>query len=276
MGNVIEIGQVPWTREDMIEKLEEFTSLYEKRPIEDNTGGMKSSHIFFAWFALQVLNPKAIIESGVWRGQGTWFFEKACPYAQINCIDLNLNQIQYKSKTAKYFDQDFSTIDWSCLPKDETVLFFDDHQNAYDRIKTAKWFGFKHMIFEDNYPSLQGDCYSLKKAFMHSGFKYTPGYKLSPTAQIKKIILRLFGIEIQHYTDIPSNDVDDMYLRQNLKIYYEFPPIFKPEWTRWNDLWDDVNYPTPKPLLSAVEKKYQQIYLDEAIHYTWMCYAKLK
>jgi len=59
-------------------------------------------------------------------------------------------------------------------------------------------------------------------------------------------------------------------------VYYEFPPIFKAERTRWGDRWDDEHYPTPEPLLSSVEKRYQQKYKDEAVDYTWMCYAQLK
>lgn len=275
MSDVTIIGQVPWSREDMIEKLEEFSSLYHDRPIKDNTGGMRSPHIFLIWFALQALKPKAIVESGIWLGQGTWFFERACPNAHLYCIDPNLERIQYRSNRAKYFERDFSTIDWSRLSKDETVLFFDDHQNAYERVKTAKWFGFKHLIFEDNYPPLQGDCYSLKKVFMHSGFKFTPAHSPSFKATLKQKARSLLGIMGYKY-DIPANEVDAKYLRENLEVYYEFPPIFKAERTRWGDLWDDRNYPTPKPLLSSVERDYQQLYMDEAVYYTWMCYVKLK
>ena len=270
------IGEAPWSREDMMEKLEDFSSLYDNRPIKNNSGGMFSPHMFLAWFALQALKPKAIIESGVWLGQGTWFFEKACPDAQLYCIDLNLDNIQYRSSRAEYFDRDFSTIDWSHLPKGETVLFFDDHQNAYERVKTAKWFGFKHLIFEDNYPSLQGDCYSLKKAFMHSGLRSVPSHSRSLKVWCWKRIQSLLGIKDCSNRGIPPNDVDATYLRRNLEAYYEFPPVFKAERTRWGDPWDDVNYPTPGALLSSVEKEYQQKYMDEAKNYTWMCYARLK
>ncbi len=280
MAKVVTIGQVPWTRKDMIEKLEEFALLYEKRPIKNNTGGMKSPHMFLTWFALHMLKPKAIIESGVWRGQGTWFFEKACPEAELHCIDINLGHVQYKSDRAEYYDQDFSTIDWglvSKMPKDETVVFFDDHQNAYERLKMAKWFGFKHVIFEDNYPPSQGDCYSLKKAFMHSGFvKPRFDAPMSLKVKIKQFMKMLLGLSYQSNKDVYPNEIDAMYLRQNLEIYHEFPPIFRTTQTRWDDTWDDDKYPTPEPLLNSVDNIYQQIYLDEATSYTWMCYVKLK
>lgn len=43
------------------------------------------------------------------------------------------------------------------------MCFFDDHQNAVERIKSAVNRGFKYLIFEDNYPIGQGDCVTLKQ-----------------------------------------------------------------------------------------------------------------
>ena len=119
------------------------------------------------------------------------------------------------------------TLDWNHLPKGDTVLFFDDHQNAYERVKTANRFGFKHLIFEDNYPPLKGDCYSLKKAIMHSGFKFTSTRAISPKVVVKQTIKRLLGIGRQSYRDVSPNDVDAKYLRQNIEVYYEFPQYSK-------------------------------------------------
>ena len=276
MSGVVTLGEVPWSRGDMIRKLAEFASLYEHRPIKNNAGGMLSPHMFLAWFALQALKPKAIIESGVFLGQGTWFFERACPDAQLYCVDLNLARIQYRSNRAEYFDRDFSAIDWNRLPNDETLLFFDDHQDAYERVKTAKWFGFKHLIFEDNFPRSQGDCYSLKKAFMYSGFKFSPLPYWSLRAKLKWKVAKHFGILADKYVGVSPNELDAQYLRQNLAVYHEFPPIFRAERTMWGDLWDDLNYPTPDALLSSVEEEYQRRFMDEAMSYGWMCYARLK
>jgi len=231
-----EIGTAPWTRADMLRCLEEFARLYERRPIRDNTGGMLAPQMFLTWFALQTLLPSVVIESGVWKGCGTWVIEQACPRATLHCIDLDLSRVEYRSSRASYHKKDFSTLHLGQLPPD-TVAFFDDHQNAYNRCIQARRFGIRHLLFEDNYPPSQGDCYSLKKAFA-------------------------------------SNSVDAKELRENLDIYAELPPVFKTERTRWGDAWD--NYPTPDPLLTSVDHEYQQIYLDEAKNYTWLCYARLR
>lgn len=275
MCGVITIGRSPWTREDMTARLAEFSSLYEDRPIRDNAGGMLSSHMFFMWFALKVLMPKAVVESGVWLGQGTWFIENACPRAQLYCIDPVPDRIRYRSARAVYHNRDFATLDWTRLPKEETVLFFDDHQNAYERVKTAKWFGFRHLLFEDNYPPAQGDCYSLKKAFAHAGFH--PNRRISQS-WMSRLAWRVESALKMTRTEsgaISPNEVDAKYLRENLDIYYEFPPIFRTSQTRWGDRWDDQKYPTAQPLMDVVASQHLQRFMDEATNYTWMCYVKL-
>lgn len=276
MNDIVTIGQVPWSRREMVERLEEFAALYQDRPIRDNSGGMRSPHMFLSWFALKKLNPKVIIESGVWLGGGTWFFEKACPEAKLICIEPNLGRIQYRPKRAEYMTSDFSSVDWSDLPKDDTLVFFDDHQNAFERVKSAQLFGFKHLLFEDNYPPSQGDCYSLKKVFKHAGFKFTPAPAVGIKDKLRRGFRTLLGKTKFQYPIIPPNQEDARYLYDALDVYYEFPPIIKSQITRWGDPWDETNYPTPEPLLTSVEKSYQQLYWDEAAFYTWMCYARLK
>ena len=73
---------------------------------------------------------------------------------------------------------------------------------------------------------------------------------------------------------VAPNLADAKYMRRNLDTYFEFPPVFKPSTTRWGDAWNE-QYPTPEPLLREVSVPYQQLYLDEAQDYTWICYVKL-
>jgi len=276
MSEPVAIGRAPWKRRDMIEALEAFTRLYRQRPIQDNTGGMFSPHMFAFWFALKTLKPAAVIESGVWLGQGTWFIEQACPSAKLYCIDLNLKRIQYRSERAVYYDRDFTAIDWHHVPLEETILFFDDHQNAFERVKAAHGFGFKQLIFEDNYPPSKGDCYSLKKAFMHTGFQPRSPKNGALRTRLAESFKRLFGMSPPPQGAVAKTDQDARYLFRNLETYYEFPPVFKSGRTRWGDVWEDRNYPTPPPLLSRVDIPFQRLFLDEAVYYTWICYAKLR
>lgn len=284
MQNIVNIGTPPWTRSEIIDHLDEFEAVYAHRPIKDNQGGMKAPHMFAVWFMARQLNPDLIVESGIWKGQSTWLLEKACPGAKLVSIDLNLKYREYISDRATYSDKDFVEQDWVDI-SDRALVFFDDHQNAYKRLQQCKWFGFKHIIFEDNYPISQGDCYSLKKAFANAGFEPAYSSKMPNNNIFSKILRRsalLAGINpitltAQYETvKVRQNNIDSRVLQKNLDVYYEFPPVIKSCKTRWGDKWEDALYPTPAPLLEQSDKSTRKLFVDEAVHYTWICYAKLK
>ncbi len=270
MQEIRQLGSVPWNIDEIKASIPEFLDLYSKRPMRDNEGGMKSPHMFATWFMLKKLNPVNVIESGIWKGQGTWLIEDTLPDSSIFSIDINLGLRKYISPKVKYFDKDFSAINWDFLKdKEGTVLFFDDHQNAFERIKLGKELGFKNFIFEDNYPAKQGDCYSLKKAFQHAGLT------LNPSARgLKNFIKKI--LKPQKANIIKPNSLDAVHLNNELSIYYEFPPVFKTEQTRWKDDWNENDYPTPEPLYSDISEEYLRLFRQEAIYYTWICFAKLK
>lgn len=257
------LGPAVFSRSELLASLEEFTQLYSKRPIQDNAGGMSSTHLFLFWSVLRALKPRAVIESGVWRGQGTWLIEQACPDAAIFCIDLDWSNLVYRSKRATYLDRDITLCDWSNVPKRDTVVFFDDHIDSMKRCRDSLGLGFRHLVFEDNYPYGRGDCYSLQEVFAHTGHRAFPGWR----AMLSRMLGRL-----QDRT-IKPNTEDEAYVRSIAEVYEVMPPIFKLAQTRWGDTW---NQPTPAPLLTQVGEPWQQILFDEAKWYTWLCYLRLR
>ncbi len=246
---------------------------------------MKAPHMFAVWFMGRKLSPDFIVESGIWKGQSTWLLEKACPRARLVSIDQNLSYREYISENSVYSNRDFSEQDWSDVT-DRSLVFIDDHQNAYKRLQQCKWFGFKHVIFEDNYPVVQGDCYSLKKAFANAGFEPVQSKKpLLHDGVASKVLRRCaqlidlgpISLTPQYETArIPANNIDSRMLRKHLEVYYEFPPVFKTDKTRWGDEWNEETYPTPRPLLERPTKPSHELFRDEARYYTWICYAKLR
>lgn len=204
---------------------------------------------------MKKLNPKNIIESGVWKGLGTWIMRQACPDARIFSIDPILENRVYIDNNATYFTEDFSKIEWGgYLEPKETFIFFDDHQNAYVRLQQMKWMGFTCAMFEDNYPTLQGDCYSLKKIFSQKEY-------IIDSTERKKY---------------PAIKAHLEYVKKNTKLYTTFPPLFKKDITRWGDCWDEENYPTPKAIFSDEDKEKYPILEKEAVGYTWICYIELE
>ena len=245
-----------WEREDILANLAEFKTLYKSKPISDNNGGMKSPHMFPAWYIVKKLKPKFLIESGVWKGLGTWFFENASPETKIISIDPEPRFRVYTSDSVEYMTEDFLTIDWTnILDPSETLVFFDDHQNCLPRLKRCNELGFKKIIVEDNYPANQGDCYTPKKILSQKD------YVIDAAGQVTH-----FTHNPQHF-EVLSNMID---------VYQEMPPIFKAISTRWGDAWTDENYPTPEPLLSDGHVLQYKEFSLERLDYTWICYIELK
>ena len=106
-------------------------------------------------------------------------------------------------------------------------------------LQQCHWFGFKHIIFEDNYPAGRGDCYSLKKAFAHAGFGPTHAQqRVSHNGLLWKAFRKLAMLAgigpiafVPQYTRIriAPNNIDARLLQKHLEVYAEFPPVFKPE-----------------------------------------------
>lgn len=241
---------IKWNRDDILSYINEFNNLYKKRPMKDNNGGMTSSHLLPVWYIIKKLKPKYIIESGVWQGQGTWFFEKACSYSKIIAIEPDQSNLKYKSDKVTYQTDDFLESNWSFLPKNDTLLFFDDHMDSLERLKHAHKLGFKKLIFEDNYPNKNAGCYS------------------------PKIILS----NKEYYTTNQNNPIQENYdyLNDIIDVYQEMPPIFKGNETRWGTDWNNIDYPTVGPLLTNDDISKYPIFWEEHKGYTWLCYIELK
>ncbi|MEN9577976.1 MAG: hypothetical protein RJA70_985 [Pseudomonadota bacterium] len=275
----VDVGQPPWTREELVAALPAFEDVYARRPIRDNQGGMKAPHMFATWFIARHLAPELIIESGVFRGQSTWLLEQACPAARIVAIDPNLTVREYVSPRVSYHTTDFSALDWSGLRGRPVLAFFDDHQNAYTRLQQCAWFGLRDVIFEDNYPAGRGDCYSLKKALAGAGFQ-PAGAKSPRRAKLASRLAKVVagsgsGMPAFQRNQVAPNLHDAAMLRDNLEIYHELPPVFAPERTRWGGPWDHAELDPAAPLLDAAERERHPVLWEEAEHYTYICYARL-
>lgn len=277
------IGEAPWSRDEAIASLDEFQSLYSERPVKENAGGMRAPHLFATWFMARKLDPEAVVESGIWKGQGTWFLERACPKARIYAIDLNLSKREYVSPSAEYFSIDFCEIDWSRLDAARTLVFFDDHQNAVTRLMQCAWMGFRHVIFEDNNPPGKGDFYTLQHAFSGAGFgsgsaeDKSRHYRSLPSRLSRKIGAVAAGIGGSQVSVIPQyvrdvvapNPFDAALLKRNLDAYQEFPPVFRPAGTRGD------SQPAGHLLEESERDRYPQLF-EERSSYNSICYALLR
>lgn len=254
------IGTAPFDRDEMRSAIPEFLTLHAQRPIRDNRGGMRAPHLFATWFMVRKLAPTHIVESGVFKGLGTWLLEQAAPDARLTCIDPDPGARVYRSSRASYHTEDFARLSWD-LPRESTLLFFDDHQDELCRVEEARKLAFRHVIFEDNYPPGQGDCFSLKQALM-GGQRDAQG-----------TLAKLVGKLSPRVRDAKAE------LEAALDGYYEFPPVLRVADTRWGDPWTDERYPTAEALFTTpgdVPGDTDGLFAAEAPFYTWICYAALR
>jgi hypothetical protein len=209
----LNIETPPFSREEMRARVPEFLELHAKRPIKENRGGMRAPHLFATWFMVQKLAPTHIVESGVFKGLGTWLLEQAAPAARLYCIDPDPSARVYQSSRASYLTEDFAKLSWD-LPRETTLLFFDDHQDELRRVEESRKLGFRHVIFEDNYPPGQGDCFSLKQALMG---ERRPDGRGGLAGLVNKLLPR------------GSDGEAKAELEAALDCYYEFPPVLRVE-----------------------------------------------
>lgn len=243
-----------------------FLKLYERRPIKDNAGGMLADHSFALWYTLRQVQPKIIIESGAFKGHGTWLMRQALPHARIISVDPRgpthrLPGVEYL--IGKSF-RDFGEIDWVARGVDpaETLVFLDDHQSGYRRIfQDNLRFKFWRFIAEDNYGYTLGDNMSLKNVCETKRKSKWPGlvqdnFGKKRTAMTWEEHLGL-GKKVEKY----------------LTTYYEFPPMAASELTgqkRWDPEYSSTPIVTDpiefEKLFSKVDKKQFLMYT----HFTYV------
>lgn len=227
------IGQVAWDDDEVVAAIDTFMDIYAQRPVPKNIGGMGFNHCFAVWFMLRKLAPPLVIESGVFKGQGTWLIEEAVPAAEIICLDLDFRNLIHRCSKAEYIEQDFGEIDWSKRDLHDAVAIFDDHQNAYRRLKEMHWVGLRTAIFEDNYPVEEGDAYSLRHILAGSGHpepQWSKRYRRGLKRRLRYAKQKRFLSEIGANQTIvrQPNGADRANLGKRLKTYYEFPPAYLP------------------------------------------------
>lgn len=149
-------------------------------------------------------------------------------------------------------------------------MFFDDHQNSVQRLRECLWWGFKHIAFDDNYSPPHGDCYSLRRVLMGAGFRFDAPI-WPPSGYKARRFLERFLSEPLHRID--PNDHDRHAALRHIKTYYEFPPTFQREKTRWGDDWGSHN--TKPPIFDTDQAtEYPTLFRDDA--YSWFAYVELK
>lgn len=276
---IFEKSKPDWSNNDILNELDNFINIYEKRPIKNNKGGMLFPQMFSFFFLLKKLKPELIIESGVYKGQSTWLIENTLPNSEIISLDIDLSKREFISKKALYSTKDFRFHNFSNIPEN-TLVFFDDHVNHIERIIESKFFNIKHIVLEDNNSPGNGDFQTIKQLYNNHIYNHNPGILslIKTSFFFNKIILKkIFNKSYNAKYDIDKiskrirdgNNDEDWFENINkiIDCYYEFPPLAK-----YEDL-IDLKF-IKKPLFENIPEKFK-IYLNLNKEYNFLTYIKL-
>jgi hypothetical protein len=98
------------------------------------------------------LMPTTIVESGVYKGQSSYFLASACPRAAVFAFDPSLAEVTYRTPGVVFYASDWMSTEIKYQPGTRDLCFFDDHQNQALRIIQAHERGFRHILFDDSWP----------------------------------------------------------------------------------------------------------------------------
>lgn len=97
----------------------------------------------------RLLNPKIIVESGVFHGSSLFTFRSAVPQAKLFAFDINFATLLSRLEGVDYREHDWST-DKVCAEGETDLCFFDDHINNCMRIRQSYERGFRHVVVDDS------------------------------------------------------------------------------------------------------------------------------
>lgn len=204
----------------------DFLEVYKNRPIKDNKGGTKSVGMFWLWHVADSINPDLIIESGVWRGASTWLLETTCPGATIHSMDPKLGRRRFVSNKVSYHKDDFSIIGKQLLNNSNaSFAFFDDHQNAFDRLKQCYEFGYDYAMFDDNFPPSFRDGHLTLSHVKHDDKEsldtYIDSYKIYPQVFGNKSRIRQKVYDVDEYLWVSPSDIGNKGNRRRMQVFWD-------------------------------------------------------
>ena len=132
-----------------------FLALYDDRPVQDNKGGSGFNDSLWLFVVASVLQPRLIVESGVFKGHSTWLLRQACPAAELFCFDPEPAPRVYTDPQARYHDGDWMEVELSRRDAARTLIFFDDHMSHARRLIEARQRGFRRILLDDDFPAEQ-------------------------------------------------------------------------------------------------------------------------
>ena len=139
----------------LIKLIKKHDKLFFKfNPVKNNIGGMGYNNSLYLFVYLSVQKKiDMFVESGIWKGYTSFLIDNAFKKHNKNTahykFDINLGNIIYFSKKAKYFESDLTEYNFQ-EKKKNSIFLFDDHVSHYERLQYCHENEIKQIIFDDD------------------------------------------------------------------------------------------------------------------------------
>lgn len=137
---------------NLAEIIADFMATYDERPVRDNRGGSGFHNCFWLYLITRIREPTLIVESGVWKGQSSWFLRRAAPGAEIHAFDVSFRRLVYRDPDTHYHERDWGGFDFGSV-RGPSLCYFDCHVNQALRIRQAYEKGMRWLVFDDAAPA---------------------------------------------------------------------------------------------------------------------------
>ncbi len=143
-------SKLKFPKESIPKFVDEYCKVFSKTPILDLNSGFGFNEGLFLFCIIKVVRPSLVIESGIMKGFTTYLIDAATDgNCIISCYDISFENIEYKSKKAKYFQNDISKSPPN-VKNQKVLAFWDDHTSQLDRLKFSIKNNIKYNIFDDD------------------------------------------------------------------------------------------------------------------------------
>lgn len=99
---------------------------------------------------MRVLNPKVVVESGVYHGSSLYTIKASAPQAKVFAFDVTFANLLSRLEGVDYRERDWGMDDDVHAESPSDLCFFDDHINNCKRVRQAYERGFRHVIVDDS------------------------------------------------------------------------------------------------------------------------------
>ncbi len=130
--------------------VDEYCKVFSKTPILNLNSGFGFNEGLFLFCIIKVVRPTLVIESGIMKGFTTYLIDAATDKScTISCYDISFENIEYRSKKAKYFQNDIIKTPPNLI-NHKVLAFWDDHTSQLDRLEFSIQNNIKYNIFDDD------------------------------------------------------------------------------------------------------------------------------